>query len=342
MYGFETLTDNRTNRQLMEERTKLLRRKNCERYALKDKSNSPLLKDTAMQERKTCLTYNAESLDENNAVLFTGQCLLKKEENLECPVTLQDAIECERLKTLLEKYPLPAVCMYPDSVYREFIKGWSGNDANEKDIDVATEIYLKFRRKVLPEVEHIRTSELQSFGEPISKEELEIARKQIRKIYGGRILTDGQEHPLQRVLLDYGLKTIHITSKMGYGAKNIVIFAEPDEICSVHATAVVANTLGMNIKIGLLGQLPVPSLDFLLDREIIMYSANRKSRIYLSESDADIRRKLETESDFCAVSTYLSPLTTREQLEYAKKSRNKGDMVEILMEQIVRFRKYLE
>ena len=32
------------------------------------------------KERKSCLTYNAESFNEYNTILFTGQCLLKKDE----------------------------------------------------------------------------------------------------------------------------------------------------------------------------------------------------------------------------------------------------------------------
>src|SRR3989344_6302905 len=132
MYDLEISTDNRTNRQLMEERIKFLRIRHAQKHGLKDRIRSLLLRCTVMHERRTCITYNAESFNETNAMLFTGQCLLKKDENLECPVTLQDAIECERLKTLLKVHPIPAVCMYPDSVYREFIKGWSGNDTDER------------------------------------------------------------------------------------------------------------------------------------------------------------------------------------------------------------------
>ena len=343
MYDLEISMNNRTNRQLMEERIKFLRIRHAQKHGLKDRIRSLLLGGTVMHERRTCITYNAESFNENNSILFTGQCLLKKDENLECPVTLQDAIECEVLRDLLEKHPMPAVCMYPDSIYREFMKGFSENDVDEKNVEIATDKYMRFRRIMLPGVQHIRISDFNGkFTGEIFGEERERLSGEVRRIYGGRLLPESQTHSLQKVLLDYGFKTIILPSIIGYGNRNIVIFAEPAEICSVYAAEIAGRALGKDIKIGLLGNLPVPSLEFLIDRKIDMYSANRNARIYLNESDSEVRKKLDAEPDFCAVSVYLSPLTTTDQLTDARKSRKKEEIAEILMEQIKVFRRYVE
>ncbi len=337
---YEIETDNRTNQQVMVERIKTLRRRHCGEQGLKDRSKSPLLTDTVMQNRKTTITYNAEDFNEEDTIIFTGQCLLKKEEDLECPVTLQDAVECARLNTLLEAHPVPVVCMYPDSTYAEFIHGWSGVEANENDIDTATDIYMGFRGRMLPKVEHVRLSEVNLDG-VIHLPEKGRLTTQIRRIYGGRLLMDGQEHPLQRVLMEYGIKTIALPVFFGYEGKNIAIFAEPDETSSTYAAEIVNGVVGMVGQIGLLGQLPVPSLNYLVDRELDMYSAVRENRIHLHEDDLGIRRKLEAEPDFCLVTLCLSPLTTEAQLDEIGKSRDRNVGIDILMEQINEFRRYL-
>lgn len=343
-YEFETLTDNRINKQLMVERINLLRRRHGEKHGLRDRSKSPLLRDTVMQMRKTNITYNAESFGERKTVIFTGQCLLKKNEDLECPVTLQDAIECARLNTLLEAHPVPAVCMYPDSTYANFIHGWSGAEADENDIDAATNIYMGFRGRMLHNVKHVRVSDIQRELDErtsLSTEEKERLKGKIRRIYGGRLLGEGQEHPLQEVLLEYGIKAVVLPSIIGYEEVNIAIFAEPAEICSTYAAEIVNKALNRKNQIGLLGQLPVPSLNYLVDRELDMYSAGRESRIHLHETDREIRKKLEAEPDFCLVTLCLSPLTTEAQLEEVGKSRDRNEGIDVIMEQVNKFRRYL-
>lgn len=345
MYESGHYNNNKTNRQLTEEMIRLLRRRHGEKHGLKDKAKSPLLKDTLMLERKTCITYNAGSLDES-AVLFTGQCLLKKGDDLECPVTFQDAVECARLNELLKVHTIPTICMYPDSTYAKFIRGWSGANVSENDINTTTKAYIEFRGRILPNIKHVRVSDFQEEIDKVVKkhipdEERDILRKKIRRIYGGRLLKDGREHPLQEVLLEYGIKTILLPSIIGYENRDIGVFAEPAEICSTYAAEMVSRALDMNIQIGLIGQLPVPSLEFLIDRELDMYSARRESRIHLNETDSQIRAKLEAEPDFCLVSLYLSPLTTEEQLQEIGKSRDRRAGTDIMVDQIREFRRYL-
>ena len=346
MYGYDIQIDNRTNKQLIKEMIKLLKIKHGERHGLKNKSNSPLLEGTIMQKRGTCMTYNAELLNEENALLFTGQCLIKEDDDPECPITLQDAVECARLRALLELHPLPALCMYPDSTYAKFIQGWSGRDVDEKSIHAATDRYIAFRKNMLPGVEHIRVSDFQEvidqqISGQLSQEERNSLRTRIKRIYGGRFLRAGQEHPLQEVILEYGIKTVLLPSLKGYGNRDIAVFAEPAEVCSVYSTEFVSMALRKDTEIGLIAQLPVPSLEFLIDRKLDMYSARREARIHLNEPDGVIRRKLEAEPDFCLVSLALSPLTTEAQLDELGKSRKREEGIDLMMGQIEEFRRYL-
>ena len=346
LYTSTIRIETETNRQLMEKRVKSLRIDHGQKHGLKDKAASPLIRDTILKKRKICISYNAESLEEENTVLFTGQCLLKEDEDLECPVTLDDAIECATLRHLLETSSMPAICMYPDSVYKEFVLGWSGKEVGEREIELATEKFMAFRRRMLPDrVEHVRTSEVEEQINSLLPENFleqkEILKRKIRRIYGGRVLSDGQEHHLQEVILNYGIKTIILPVMLGYKNKDVVLFAEPQEVCSVYAAELASKALNRNIRIGLLGQLPVPSLTFLIDKKIDMYSAGRDSRIHLNEPDNEVRRKLEERPTFCLLSLYLSPLTTEEQLQEIGKSKDRKIGIDLMIEQIRAFRGYL-
>src|SRR3989338_1152935 len=132
MYDF-IKTPEITNREATIYLMKSLRRANAGRYGLKEKMPyTHLLEDTALQKRKLCLGYNIAHARPDDTVLFTGQCLVKSEEDLECPATVEDAIECEKLKEMLNKGMVPAICMYPDSSYGTFSEAWSGKSLDRK------------------------------------------------------------------------------------------------------------------------------------------------------------------------------------------------------------------
>ena len=150
----------------------------------------------------------------------------------------------------------------------------------------------------------------------------------------------GDTHPLQKTVLEYGIKEIVLPLIAGHGDRDIVVFAEPDEICSVKAAELVRGELHMNNQIGLIGQLPLPSLEFPLRGKIRMYSANRDDRIHLNENDTEIKTKLESDPLFSLLVLELSPLTTRDQLEYVMGSRDRKIGIDLLMEQIKLFREY--
>lgn len=336
--------DDRLNREVILRSVANLREKSASRYGLRNKvpvSYSNLIGGTILYERRALLGYNLDPLTEENAVLFTGQCLIKDNEDLECPITLEDAAECERLKELVQRHPMPVVCMYPDSTYIEFIKGWSGEHVTEEMVNDATEKYIIFRRRILPGIIHYRTSELEEEVKAVINH-LEIGnlQRQVRRIYGGRTLGHDDAHPLQKTVLEYGIKEIALPLIAGYGDRDIVVFAEPDEICSVKAAELVRGELHMNNQIGLIGQLPLPSLGFPLRGKIRMYSANRDDRIHLNENDAEIKTKLESDPLFSLLVLQLSPLTTRDQLEYIMGSRDRKIGIDLLMEQIKLFREY--
>lgn len=338
-------TDNRLNHDIMRSSLATLRERNASRYGLPNKvpsKHSRLIGGTTLYERRTTLGYNLDSLNEETTVLFTGQCLVKDEENLECPITLEDAIECERLKELLQKHPMPAICMYPDSTYVKFVEAWSGDRVSSEIVSSTTQKYVKFRTRIIPGITHLITSEVDAKLQSMTPPDTDDLEKRVRRIYGGRVLENGQTHPLQRTVLQYGIDEILLPMIAEHGDKDIVVFAEPDEICSIRAAELVRDALGIRKQIGLIGQLPLPSLGFPLGGKIRMYSASRKDRIHLNEDDSQIRKKLESDPFFSLLGLQLSPLTTNEQLEYLMKSRDRNIGIDMLMEQIKLFRRYVE
>ncbi len=334
--------DNRTNSEAMVNLMANLRKRNASRYGLKEGvPRSYLIGGTSMHERRGCLGYNLSGINDN-VVLFTGQCLVKDREDKECPVTLEDALECEKLRDLLEKNPVPTVCMYPDSMYKAFIEAWSGKEADDKTIDLATERYIQFRKSMLPGIAHVRTSEIEDRLAGFMKRDMNHIRTGIRRIYGGRVLKEGQEHQLQQTILEYGIKMVALPIIAGHENKSVVVFAEPDEICSVKAAESVAEELGVNVSFALIGQIPLPSIDFPSSGRIRMYSAEREKRIHLNESDESIRKKFGNDINLLLLSLYSSPLTSGSDLEHIGRSKDRLVGIDLMMQQIDRFRSHLQ
>lgn len=340
LYSDNDTTDDRRNSEVSSSLMSRLRKRNAERYGLRQNvPRSYLIRNTTLEKRRSCLGYGLESLESENAVLFTGQCLVKDYDDPECPVTLEDAIECEKLRELLQRHPMPAVCIYPDSTYKAFVEGWSGKSIDERAIERATEMYMTFRRNTLPRVVHVRSSEVDSTVKEKMQKDTNHLVSRIKRVYGGRLLNNGQTHQLQRTILDYGIKTVFIPAALGYESRSIAVFAEPDEICSVLAAELIGSELGMGMHFGLIGQIPLPSLGF--PQFIRMYSAGREGRIHLNEKDEEIRSKLEDDMNFLLLALYLSPLTTDDEIEYIGRSKERRIGLDILMNQIDMFRRHL-
>lgn len=334
-----------------------LRQLNLERYRLDDEPLShPLLEGTFLEERGIVVPYG---LDENftldNTVVFTGQCLLKHDENPECPVTLEDIIDVLKLQDFLAKTQLPAVCMIPDSIYldKKFLDPWFGGTVDLREIreriERFSDLYIRVRSRVTPSVRHMRTSEIER--------ELNAARTRlsthslipnIRQVYGGRFLDRKEStHPLSSTILDYGSIMLLMPEKAGYGERNVVAFAEPDEICSVKAAQTIVQErkerLRSDTSVGLIGQIPLPPLYFPPElKKNRMYGASPTYRIHLNETDEQIRRKLLEHPEFASLAVYMSPLTDRDELDYLRAFGEKEDAVDVLMPQIKQFRSYME
>jgi hypothetical protein len=330
--------DRRLNREVMPKLAKDLRKMNAARYRLKQKPPiSYLTSNTSLSRRNLLIGYNnSERL--GNTLVFTGQCLLKDQEDLECPVTIEDAIECERLAEILSKTPTPSVCIYPDSTYVNFIAGWSGESADQRAVETCTKIYMRFRDRILPNVTHIKTSDYEQEIKRILAEtgvDIVKLRSEIRRIYGGRIVENGQSHSLQQSVLEYGIKGCLIPKILERTEKTTVTFAEPDEICSVSASQIFAREVGFDTEFSLIGQVPLPPVEY--DRQNVrMYSALRAKRIHINETST-ARSKFLDNPEFLLLYLYMSPLTTEDQLAYIGKSRDRRIGIDIAMEQIKKF-----
>ncbi len=338
LYG-DNDTSYRKNSEVMEDLVSMLTRHSASKYRLKAKSPySALVKGTTMYERKTYLGYNLDKLNIENTVIITGRCPLRADADLECPVTLEDAIESLRLRELLEKNPIPTIFMYGDLNDEELSNICSERKVDEKIVKKAEEKSIEFRKRILPE--SVKYYEINSVKEslPIDVEHL---KSRTKRIYRGREVKDGEEHPLQRAIANYGMKTILLPELDGHSGKNIAVFGEPDEICSIVVAEMVRDELGKNIGIGLIGQLPLPSLGYPIEGNIRMQcDEDRNRRIYLNENDSIIKDKLK-DYRLTLVALQLSPLTTDEQLKEIGKSIDRNAGIDLLMEQINQFRKYL-
>ncbi len=343
MYEFDSAPE-RTNHEFTSGLMKKLRKANASRYGLKERvPHTYLLEGTALQRRKLCLGYNTAHARPDNTVLFTGQCIVKSEEDIECPVTLEDAIECEALREILNKNNVPAICIYPDSTYASFAEAWSGKRLDRKTIDDAAEKYMAFRKSVLPDMAHVRTSEVEGeIKKHIGQRDFRHLTGRIRRVYGGRLLRENETHALQNTVFEYGLYAALLPDIMGFRGEHVVTFAEPDEICSVKGAEIAGNELGSSRKFSLIGQIALPSLNYFGgDGRIRMYSAGREQRIHLNEKDEAIRAKLEEDTDLLLVALYMSPLTTEDELEIIGKSLDRRIGIDVVMQQVAKFRKHL-
>ncbi|MBI4162369.1 MAG: hypothetical protein HY513_01690 [Candidatus Aenigmarchaeota archaeon] len=344
MYEFDSAPPESTNNEITAGLIKQLRKANASRYGLKERMpRTYLLEDTTLQRRKLCLGYNTSHARPDNTVLFTGQCIVKSEEDTECPVTLEDAIECETLREILNKTKVPVICMYPDSTYESFAEAWSGKKVDRRTIDVAAEKYMAFRRNVLPDVTHVRTSEVDDeVRKHIGQLDLKRLTGRIRRVYGGMVLRENEAHALQNTVLEYGFYAALLPDIMSFNGEHVVTFAEPDEICSVKAAGIAGSELYSIRKFSLIGQIALPSLDYFCGHgRIRMYSTARDQRIHLNETDTAIRAKLEKDTDFLLVALYMSPLTSEDELAQIGKSMDRKAGIDVMVEQVRKFRTYL-
>lgn len=335
-----------------------LKELNAERYDLKlEPLSHPLLDGTFLKERDAVIPYGLDGFNKQNAVVFTGQCLLKHDEDPECPVTLEDMLEILKLRDFLQKTQLPAVCMIPDSIYldKKFLDPWFGGHTDLKEIRERVEkfadLYTNVRRKLTPSVKHIRTSEIEEkLNGARNRLSLPLLIPKIRQVYGGRFLKNKEHtHPLSQTILEYGMVSLILRDRAGYtNREHIIVFSEPDEICSVKATELILAERGdrlraNNVKsVGLIGQIPLPPLYYPPDLEKNrMYGAPRKSRIHVNEPDENIRGKLLENPSFALLAVYMSPATDQDELDYLRVYGTKGDVADILIGQIRDFRRYL-
>ncbi len=331
--GLEVLTARKVLKNLL--------KRNASRYGLKEKMPpSGILDGTTLRERRTVLGTDSSVLKASNTVLFTGQCLVKSEENLECPITLEDAIECERLKEIMEKKSLAGICFLPDSVYGQYLS-LEKKQVPETTLQRATQAYDAFRRLMVPNLKIVRLSEVATITElshELEKPEIKARLlSKIRRVYGGRPLKPGQRHPLQELLINYGLAELEVPRHCGYENKDIALFAEPDEICSLKAAEAIAVELGRTNQLALIGAIALPAIDYFENGEIRMYSAKRSSRLHLDESETAIRDKLATHPAWAITALALSPLTPTEMLEDLHSKPKLA--VDTLMELIVRYKR---
>ncbi len=342
MYKFDEEPE-RTNHEIALGLLKKLRKTSASMYGLKERMPyTYLLEGTALQRRQLCLGYNTNSIAPGKTVMLTGQCIVKDDEELECPVTLEDALECEKLKEILQKSGVPSVCIYPDSTYADFSKS-SGKNIDRKTIERATEAYVAFRTSALPEIIHVKTSEYEDkIKETVGSLDMSSLAGKVRRVYGGRLLRPGQSHSLQNTIIEYGLKAAVLPCIVGLTGECVVTFAEPDEICSVLAAEMVGKELEMPAKFSLIGQIPLPSMSYTSGfGDIRMYSAGRERRIHLNECNETIRAKFEQDTDILLVALYMSPLTTEDELEIIGKSLDRREGMDVMMQQIEKFRKHL-
>lgn len=334
-----------------------LKRLNSDRFRLEPESlTHPLFEGTFLKERDIAIPYGVNgNLTSENTVVFAGQCLLKRNENSECPITLEDIIDTLKLRDFLERTGLPAVCMIPDSIYldRKFLDPWFGRitDLGEirRRVEDFTELYIKVRSRITPSVKNIRTSEIEKeLNAASNRLSLSKLVPQIRQVYGGRFLGRKEEyHPLSPTILDYGLISMLLPQAAGYPGRNVLVFAEPDEICSVKAAETIIrerrSKLDYDESVGLIGQIPLPPLNFPPElKKNRMYGAPPIYRIHLNESDEEIRKKLMERPDFAVVTVYMSPVTDKDEFDYLRLYGEREDAVDILMGQIKEFRRYVE
>ncbi len=343
MYTSEE-TQAKRNNERARDGLRFLRQNNAGRYGLKERTpTTPIIEGTTLATRKTTLRLNCETIDPANAVIFTGQCLVKKEEDENCPITLEDAIECELLGELVAKSKLPALCMLPDSVYASYISA-EGRSVEQRTVSRAADIYSAFRKAMVPEIQLVRTSEIHA-GERLNEDTTERLVERITRIYAGRVLKNGERHPVQKTILQYGLATLDVPKHLGYADKDIVVFAEPDEVCSMRAAEAICQERRITTKLALIGQIATPGLSYFNTFNkgpIRMFSGVKQQRIHLNENDDLIRTKLAAQPLFTLVTLLLSPRTTEEQLQQIGKSYDPLAAVEPLLEQVKHYKKIVE
>lgn len=345
MYGMFDLVSEQAISELTRKGLKKLMQHNGGRYGLSLKMpRHELVDGTSLAERKTVLGHELIQLRLDNTVLFTGQCLVKKEEHEACPVTLEDAIECERLNELTTAKNLTGVCLLPDFEYKGFMEG-SGDHVDDKILKRATDVYERFRAAMVRQVTCVRSS---SIAEQLRDPEL-LARARevipdIRRIYRGRVLKAREDHPLQKIVFAYALDTV-LLSKQKSPGKDIVVFGEPDEICSASAAALIAKKLGEQVHVGLVGNIALPAIDYfnlLGGGTIRMYSAGRKGRIHLDESIDEIRAKLLDSVGVAGIALTLIPSVSTAELESVGRYTRPEPMVDLLVEHVKRYKKVVE
>jgi hypothetical protein len=336
-YDFTLLT----NREILQEEIGKLKKMNSSESGLPNKiPYSSLLRGVSFYERKALLGYNLnESL--KNPIIFTGQCLIKNEEDLKCPITVEDAIECLRLRELKEKTGFKVICMLPDLEYSEpgYTEGMReyGEDINyyKTVVEEITSMYESFRSKLIPGIEIIRTT---TFAKQLS-EELEKLNYLSHRIARAYHVTNPRPS-LQRLVLKYGIDTALLPELLGYSG-DIIVFAEPGEICSVKAAELVIQEKNLNKRIALVGQIPLPSLNIHIKRKIRMYSGRREERIHLNENLDEIRRKLTDDPTMALLILYMSPLTEEELLKEILRSTDRSLGIDEALDQIIYFKEFL-
>lgn len=309
------------------------------------------LGSTSLIDRMLALNYNLGSLN-GDITIFTGVCLVKKDEDIEYPVTLEDAIECSKLDEVRKAGNLPVVCMYPDEEYSMNVSDYQGSGEDRKKVQKIAEKQMHFRGSMIPGIINIPTSE---HREEIDRRlnELLPLRRMLRHGYYGITFSPPQDPtPMHTLLMRYGIATILLPEVAGYPSHNILVFAEPPEKVSVAAAEMILKETNDPRQIALLGQLPLPRLD-MSDfgrnlhgyKPLRMFDAPRESRIHLNEADNQIRSKLNEHPFSTVMYLYMSSLTPEEMLKRLNKTTDmnsiKSDCIDLVMDQIDLFRTHL-
>jgi hypothetical protein len=287
------------------------------------------LENVQAYRRRILLGYGFQNFFGKNSLenyaMFIGQCLVKKhEEDLDCPITLEDAIETYNAADLANALNLPVVSFFPDAEYSRFL-----DKRLKRSLECITEKFCKFKSRIMPNAVQVRTSEYE-------KELLELEKRFedlaffVKRAYGRSFTTSihfrTSPHKMQKVVLRYAIDELWLPERL-LEKHNVLVVASPEESCSVEAAQMLIQRAGMEKLISQLATLPVPSLDL---REQRMFDAKRDQRIHLNEEPSTIRRKLN--STMASAILYISPLTKEKQVEDLLYSSEES--VEILIEQI--------
>lgn len=227
-----------------------------------------------------------DNLDiDSNTVLLFGQCLTKDNEYEENPISIADAIFARLFSQLALQFPNSMV-VYPDSEYERYSRELRMRRHDASKLDKVTTNYENFHRSILPKhVRLLRTSQYDKFLEGM-KDRFTRFVSSATSFYGWRTPTEKQKE----LVYECAVNELVLPYLLFGGKENILIFAYPDEICSVKvAQQILCENNYLAKGISLLSPMPIKGINSRKD----MVDTSREKRLHMHENQEAINEKYQ-------------------------------------------------